>query len=172
MTAPAATGAGSGPASAAARDLPVRKPTRWVSSAPEILKRACLRCGNEGLGSGGPRLHEHAVLQGRDSSGSNSTAAATVYPPALCAAILRGIAAQHSREGRCLPAPLQRKLDRGRGVFDLQKDSRPEELDLQKLVLEAAEEANMNTDLEMDDAPFIDEMDFGAFVGSGSEGLS
>ena len=100
------------------------------------------------------------------------TAAAAVYPPALCTAILRGIAAQHSREGRCLPAPLQRKLNQGRGVFDLQKDSRVGELDLQKLVLEAAEEANLNTDLEMGDAPIIDETDFGAFVGSGSEGLS
>eukprot|EP00975_Prorocentrum_lima_P010596 2249523-Prorocentrum_lima.AAC.1 len=39
MTAPAAIGAGSGSAPAAARDLPVRKPTRWMSSAPEILKR-------------------------------------------------------------------------------------------------------------------------------------
>eukprot|EP00969_Alexandrium_andersonii_P221344 9775922-Alexandrium_andersonii.AAC.1 len=54
MTAPAATRAGSGPASAAARDLPAREPTRWMSSAPEILKRVCLRCGNEGLDSGGP----------------------------------------------------------------------------------------------------------------------
>eukprot|EP00969_Alexandrium_andersonii_P245438 10846689-Alexandrium_andersonii.AAC.1 len=69
-----------------------------MSSAPEILKRVCLRCSNEGLGSGDPRLHEHAVLQGRDSSGSNLTAAVAVYPPALCTAILRGIAAQHSRE--------------------------------------------------------------------------
>eukprot|EP00969_Alexandrium_andersonii_P097609 4310296-Alexandrium_andersonii.AAC.1 len=38
-TAPVATGAGSGPASAVARYLPVRKPIRWMSSAPEILKR-------------------------------------------------------------------------------------------------------------------------------------
>eukprot|EP00969_Alexandrium_andersonii_P262814 11617563-Alexandrium_andersonii.AAC.1 len=39
MTAPAAASAGVGPASAGAGRLPVRKPTRWVSSSPEILKR-------------------------------------------------------------------------------------------------------------------------------------
>eukprot|EP00969_Alexandrium_andersonii_P056961 2511982-Alexandrium_andersonii.AAC.1 len=67
-----------------------------MSSSPEILKRVRLRCSNEGLSAGGPKLREHAVLQGRGSSGANLTAAADVYPPALCAAILRGIAAQHS----------------------------------------------------------------------------
>eukprot|EP00969_Alexandrium_andersonii_P312583 13810703-Alexandrium_andersonii.AAC.1 len=70
-----------------------------MSSSPEILKRVCLRCSNEGLGSGDPRLHEHAVLQGRDGSGVNLTAVAAVYPLALCTAILRGISAQHIREG-------------------------------------------------------------------------
>eukprot|EP00969_Alexandrium_andersonii_P352477 15437757-Alexandrium_andersonii.AAC.1 len=70
-----------------------------MSSSPDILKRVCLRCSNEGRSSGDPKLHEHAVLQGRGSSGANLTAAAAVYPPALCTAFLRGIAAQHSREG-------------------------------------------------------------------------
>eukprot|EP00969_Alexandrium_andersonii_P072152 3184232-Alexandrium_andersonii.AAC.1 len=99
MTAPAAASAGVEPAFAGVGHLPVRKPTRWMSSSPEILKRVCLRCSNEGLGAGGPKLHERAVLQGRGGSGANSTAAAAVYPPALCTAILRGIAAQHIREG-------------------------------------------------------------------------
>eukprot|EP00969_Alexandrium_andersonii_P190121 8400267-Alexandrium_andersonii.AAC.1 len=67
-----------------------------MSSSPEILKRVCLRCQNEGLPAGDPRLREHAVLQGRGSSGENLTARAAVYPPALCTAILRGIAAQHA----------------------------------------------------------------------------
>eukprot|EP00969_Alexandrium_andersonii_P044530 1954309-Alexandrium_andersonii.AAC.1 len=70
-----------------------------MSSSPEILRRVRLRCSNGGLGAGGPKLHEHAVLQGRDGSGANLTTAAAVYPPALCAAILRGVAAQHIREG-------------------------------------------------------------------------
>eukprot|EP00969_Alexandrium_andersonii_P161085 7118945-Alexandrium_andersonii.AAC.1 len=85
-----------------------------MSSSPEVLKRVCLRCSNEGRDAEGPMLHEHAVLQGRGGSGVNLTAAAAVYPPALCTAILRGIAAQHVREGRCLPTPLRAKLDRGR----------------------------------------------------------
>eukprot|EP00969_Alexandrium_andersonii_P207431 9164566-Alexandrium_andersonii.AAC.1 len=71
---PASAG-GSGP-------LLARKPTRWTSSSPEILKRECLRCQNEGLPAGDPKLHTHAVLQGRDSSGENRTARAAVYPPA------------------------------------------------------------------------------------------
>eukprot|EP00969_Alexandrium_andersonii_P024513 1069751-Alexandrium_andersonii.AAC.1 len=70
-----------------------------MSSSPEILKRVRLRCQNEGLPAGDPTLHAHAVLQGRDSSGGNLTARAAVYPPVLRAAILRGIAAQHAREG-------------------------------------------------------------------------
>eukprot|EP00969_Alexandrium_andersonii_P147781 6533999-Alexandrium_andersonii.AAC.1 len=76
MTAPAAASAGVGPASAGVGRMPVRKPTRWMSSSPEILKRVCLRCSNEGRGAGGPRLRGHAVLQGRDGSGANLTAAA------------------------------------------------------------------------------------------------
>eukprot|EP00969_Alexandrium_andersonii_P204633 9042757-Alexandrium_andersonii.AAC.1 len=43
----------------------------------------CLRCSNKGLSAGGPKLHEHAVLQGKNASGANLTAAAAVYPPAL-----------------------------------------------------------------------------------------
>eukprot|EP00969_Alexandrium_andersonii_P185952 8216093-Alexandrium_andersonii.AAC.1 len=54
----------------------VRKPTRWMSSSPEILKRVCLRCRSEGLPASDPKLHEHAVLRGRDSSGENLTARA------------------------------------------------------------------------------------------------
>eukprot|EP00969_Alexandrium_andersonii_P091783 4051329-Alexandrium_andersonii.AAC.1 len=70
-----------------------------MSSSPEILKRVRFRCRNEGLPAGDLKLHERAVLQGRGSSGENLTARAAVYPPALCAAVLRGIAAQHAREG-------------------------------------------------------------------------
>ena len=34
------------------RALPVRKPTRWASSASEVLKRLGLRCTNEGCRPG------------------------------------------------------------------------------------------------------------------------
>eukprot|EP00969_Alexandrium_andersonii_P147615 6527209-Alexandrium_andersonii.AAC.1 len=69
-----------------------------MSSSPEILKRVCFRCSSEGLSAGGPRLHERAVLQGKDASGANLKARAAIYPPSLCTAILRGIVAQHTRE--------------------------------------------------------------------------
>eukprot|EP00969_Alexandrium_andersonii_P194284 8581711-Alexandrium_andersonii.AAC.1 len=39
VTAPAVASAGSEPAFAGVGCLPVRKPTRWMSSSPEILKR-------------------------------------------------------------------------------------------------------------------------------------
>eukprot|EP00969_Alexandrium_andersonii_P044191 1939123-Alexandrium_andersonii.AAC.1 len=98
MSAPAAACTGVRPVRTGAGRLPVQKPTRWMSSSPEILRRACLQWSNEGLSAGDPKLHGHAVLQGKDASGANLTAAAAVYPPALCAAILRGIAAQHIRQ--------------------------------------------------------------------------
>eukprot|EP00969_Alexandrium_andersonii_P049436 2169855-Alexandrium_andersonii.AAC.1 len=46
MTAPAAR-AGVGPVRTGAGRLPARKPARWLSSSPEILRRVCLRCSNE-----------------------------------------------------------------------------------------------------------------------------
>eukprot|EP00969_Alexandrium_andersonii_P072478 3198242-Alexandrium_andersonii.AAC.1 len=69
-----------------------------MSSSPEILKRVRRRCSDEGLSAGDPGLHEHAVLQGEGAPGANLTARAAIYPPALRAAILRGIAAQRGRE--------------------------------------------------------------------------
>eukprot|EP00969_Alexandrium_andersonii_P005547 239986-Alexandrium_andersonii.AAC.1 len=50
--------------------LLVRKPTRWASSAEEVLRRTCLRCTNEQYPDGyGSRVHQHGTLQGRLSSG-------------------------------------------------------------------------------------------------------
>eukprot|EP00969_Alexandrium_andersonii_P211904 9358815-Alexandrium_andersonii.AAC.1 len=60
MTVPATAGAGVGSVCADAGRLSVRKPTRWMSSSLEILKRVRLRRSNEGLSAGDPRLHEHA----------------------------------------------------------------------------------------------------------------
>eukprot|EP00969_Alexandrium_andersonii_P013016 567985-Alexandrium_andersonii.AAC.1 len=34
-------------ASAGGGNRLVRKPTRWASSSPEVLRRVCLRCSNE-----------------------------------------------------------------------------------------------------------------------------
>eukprot|EP00969_Alexandrium_andersonii_P174303 7706592-Alexandrium_andersonii.AAC.1 len=50
---------------------------------------------------------------------------AAQYPPALCAAILRGIAAQHARGGRALPERVARRLDQGRAVVNLGPSSSP-----------------------------------------------
>eukprot|EP00969_Alexandrium_andersonii_P026654 1163107-Alexandrium_andersonii.AAC.1 len=62
------------PASAGGGSRLARKPTRWASSSPEVLKRVCFRCSNEGLPSGDERARDHAVLQGRDETGTNLTA--------------------------------------------------------------------------------------------------
>eukprot|EP00969_Alexandrium_andersonii_P297093 13128535-Alexandrium_andersonii.AAC.1 len=73
-----------------------------------------LRRSDEGPSAGDPGLRGHTALQGKDALGTNLAARAAIYPPALRAAILGGVAAQHTREGRCLPTPARRKLDRGR----------------------------------------------------------
>eukprot|EP00969_Alexandrium_andersonii_P015176 662892-Alexandrium_andersonii.AAC.1 len=90
-----------------------------MGPSPEILKRVRLRRSIECLPAGVPRLREHAVLQGKDAAGANLAARAAENPRALRAAILRGVAAQRAREGRCLPTPARRRLERGRAVYDL-----------------------------------------------------
>ena len=75
--------------------LPARKATRWMSSAPELLKRLGLRC------RGG---HRHQPLVG------GRAVAAAIYPPQLCKAILRGAEAQRRREGRPLPEQVVKEL--------------------------------------------------------------
>ena len=75
--------------------IPARKATRWMSSAPELLKRLGLRCR-------GGHWHQH-IVGGR-------AAAAAIYPSQLCKAILRGAEAQRRREGRPLPEQVMREL--------------------------------------------------------------
>eukprot|EP00969_Alexandrium_andersonii_P349528 15431242-Alexandrium_andersonii.AAC.1 len=58
------------------------------------------------------RDHEPLVGQAR-------AAHAVLYSPAFCAAILRGIAAQHAREGRAVSSWLQNLFDAGRAVCPL-----------------------------------------------------
>ena len=75
--------------------MPVRKATRWLSSAPEVLSRLGHKC----LGG-----HRHqALVNGR-------AAQAAVYPPQLCRAILRGAEAQRRREGHVLPESVVSEL--------------------------------------------------------------
>ena len=62
-----------------------------MSSAPEALSWLGRKC------RGG---HRHQALVGRKA------AQATIYPPQLRRAILRGAEAQHRREGRVLPEPV------------------------------------------------------------------
>ena len=85
------------------RVLPVRKATRWASSAPEVLARLGRRCSNEGLLPGQPGWHDHVPLVGKGPDGQSRTARAAVYPAKLCANILRGMASQRIREGEVLP---------------------------------------------------------------------
>ena len=63
------------------RVLPVRKATRWASSASEVLKRLGLRCTNEGRKPGDQGWHDHVVLEGRLPGGQLRTQAAAHYPP-------------------------------------------------------------------------------------------
>ena len=73
----------------------VKKATRWMSSAPEVLARLGHKC------RGG---HRHQALV------SGRAAAAAIYPPQLCRAILRGAEAQQRREGHVLPESVLREL--------------------------------------------------------------
>eukprot|EP00969_Alexandrium_andersonii_P318643 14075415-Alexandrium_andersonii.AAC.1 len=59
----------------------------WASGAPT---RGCSRWTPDGTST-------------TKLKGSRKTTLAARYPPALRVAILRGIAAQHAREGRTLP---------------------------------------------------------------------
>eukprot|EP00969_Alexandrium_andersonii_P349409 15430942-Alexandrium_andersonii.AAC.1 len=64
-----------------------------------------------GLPPQGPRWRQRGELEGE-----RETPLAAEYPPALCTAILRGIAAQHAREGRALAEHVVRRLDQGRAA--------------------------------------------------------
>ena len=55
---------------------PIMKPTRWLSSAPAILRRLGRQCPNS---KGAREGHKHMTLLGRDK-----TEKAAEYPPELC----------------------------------------------------------------------------------------
>ena len=85
---------------------PAMKPTRFLSSAPELLSRLGRRCTGD---------HKHQQL-----TGGRAREAAT-YPQGLCRAMLRGIEAQRRREGGGPPVHVTRELDRGCAVYALCK---------------------------------------------------
>ena len=66
-------------------DRPVKKPTRWMSNAPCLLRCLGLRCNGK---------HVHTRLLG------GRAGAAAVYPPELVAAIVRGLQAQREEDAR------------------------------------------------------------------------
>ena len=77
--------------------MPALSPTRFLNSAPELLKLLGMKC---------PQEHEHQSLMG------GRAAAAAIYPPALCRAMLRGIEAQRRREGEPMLYSVLRSLER------------------------------------------------------------
>jgi hypothetical protein len=91
------------------KQTPAMKPTRFLSSAEEVLKHLDKRCSRD---------HKHQRLsQGRARE-------AAIYPPELCHAMLRGIEAQRRREGHAYSKTLQRDLDRGCAVYALGHDTK------------------------------------------------
>ena len=68
----------------------------------------------------------HCVGGQDTGGGSFRTQAAAFYPPALCTNILRGIAAQRAREGRPMPKVVEKRLEEGRAVFNLEALEAPQ----------------------------------------------
>ena len=73
--------------------IPVLKPTRWLSSSPALLKRLSQRCRHD---------HRHGHLQGR-----TRTQLSAIYTRRLCKEIIKGIHDQRMQE----VGPLQKMLD-------------------------------------------------------------
>ena len=83
---------------------PAMKPTKFASSAIEVLRELGQRC---------KRNHEHVPFV------SGRAAAAAVYPPGLCRAILKGIDRQQRREGQHTPARVAQAVEDGTGIYEL-----------------------------------------------------
>ena len=67
------------------QERPVKKPTRWMSNAPRLLRSLGYRCCGR---------HQHTPLLG------GRAAAAAVYPPELVLAIVKGLQAQREEDAR------------------------------------------------------------------------
>ena len=83
---------------------PALKPTRFLSSSPAILQNLEKRC------RGG---HSHVQVLGERA------AAAAIYPPGLCRAVLRGLGRQMAEEGKPAPPGLVCAVAEGRAVHDI-----------------------------------------------------
>ncbi len=73
---------------------PVKKPTGWLSNAPEILKAISRRCRGRGGECARRAGGRHATASGRIAR------EAAVYPFRLCRAILQGCRAQLIKDGK------------------------------------------------------------------------
>jgi hypothetical protein len=103
---------------------PAMKPTRFLSSAEEVLKLLGKRC---------PREHTHQRLA------QSRTRDAAIYPPELCRAMLQGIDAQRRKEGHILCNSLCRDLDRGCAVYSLSRETEHADRNLGDEVVPEAE---------------------------------
>ena len=74
----------------------IKKPTGWMSNAPEVLKELSRRCQGRGGACSSGNL-PHATASGRVAR------EAAVYPFKLCEAILRGMRNQLRIQGRLRP---------------------------------------------------------------------
>ena len=95
-------------------ERPVLKPTRWIGSATEVLKRLSRRC---------PGGHKHTQLLG-----AQRTRGAAVYPARLCQEILIGVQQQLKRESRDEKKLLQVLLKLDKVVYDLSDSEKLEAL--------------------------------------------
>ena len=84
--------------------VPARKATRFMSSSKAVLEKLSRKCDRS-------HTHQHLV--------SGRAKAAAIYPPALCRAILRGIAEQKRLEGEAVPDHILEATDKGCAIYHL-----------------------------------------------------
>ena len=90
------------------QEKPVKKPTKWMSNAPRLLRSLGYRCSGR---------HQHTQLLG------GRAAAAAIYPPELVLAIVKGLQAQReedARLGKAAPPLSVAILEAVRGEIQLQ----------------------------------------------------
>ena len=115
--------------------LPAMKPTRFLSTSEEVLKRLSRRC---------KRAHKHQQLHGGRAS------AAAIYPPGLCRAILKGIEAQKLREGGGgVPCSVSRALEKGCAMYSLDYEDPEVASSLQVEIEEASVDHRVWRDVQL-----------------------
>ena len=81
--------------SADAEGAPIKKPTMFLTNAPELAKELRLRCSGRGGDCSRTQGGKHAQCRGKTAR------AAAIYHFKLCKAILRGFRNQLRRDGVC-----------------------------------------------------------------------